>query len=114
MGRILWWGGRLPYFSDSQVANAIEYRPHTPLQSNISTGCLAQTILFGILGIEVSFDGTIIIDPVDTKLADQLKVEGLKLRGKKIDISVKGDEYEVVSNGKRIGNRLGSPTIIKN
>ena len=113
MGRILWWGMRMPYFCDSQVANAIEYRPHTPLQSNISTGCLAQCILFGMFGIDVGFDGTITINPVDTKLAGELEVKGLKIRGKTMDISVKGENYEVVSGNNTYIEMVGNPTVVE-
>jgi hypothetical protein len=112
MRRILWWGRRMPYFCDSQVANTIDYRPHTPLQSNISTGCLAQCILFGMFGIEVDFDGTIQIDPVKTELADELVLKDLKLRGKNIDISVIGDQCTVVSGGKTYNEDLGNPIIL--
>ena len=110
--RILWWGTRLPYFSDSEPANEIDYRQDTPLQSNISTGCLAQCILFGILGIDVAFDGTITINPADTELANELEVKGLKIRGKTINISVIGDKYEVVSGGKSYTENIGNPTVI--
>ena len=103
----------MPYFCDSQVANAIEYRPHTPLQSNISTGCLAQCILFGMFGIDVAFDGTITINPVDTKLAGELEVRGLKIRGKTMDISVKGENYEVVSGNNTYTEMVGNPTVVE-
>jgi hypothetical protein len=111
--RILWWGKRMPYFSDSEPANEIDYRQDTPLQSNISTGVLAQCILFGMFGISVDFDGTVTINPVSTKLANELEVKGLKIRGKTIDISIKDEKYEVVSEGKTHQNNLGTPTVIK-
>jgi len=41
MRRIMWWGQRIPYFSDSEASTDIQYRLDTPLQSNISTGCVA-------------------------------------------------------------------------
>ena len=31
--RVLWWSERVPYWSDSMVANQIEYRKDTPLQN---------------------------------------------------------------------------------
>lgn len=111
--RILWWGERMPYFSDSEYATHIGYRLDTPLQSNISTGVPAQTILFTMFGIEVAFDGTITIDPVDTSLANTLTLKGFKIRGKTIDISVNGSKYEVVAGGKTFRNKIGAPTIIK-
>ncbi|MEI7829155.1 MAG: hypothetical protein WCI31_05275 [Prolixibacteraceae bacterium] len=113
MKRILWWGRRMPYLGDSQVANEIDYRQDTPLQSDIDTGCLAQCILFGMFGIDTSFDGVITINPVNTKLAKKLEVRGLKIRGKSIDILVTGDKYNVVSGGKSLTANIGNPTVIK-
>lgn len=110
--RILWWGTRMPYFSDSEPANEIDYRQDTPLQSNISTGCLAQCILFGMFGIDVDFDGTITINPVDTELANEFAVKDLKIRGKTMDISVEGKKYEVFSGGKSYSANIGDPTVI--
>ncbi|MEI7829154.1 MAG: hypothetical protein WCI31_05270 [Prolixibacteraceae bacterium] len=113
MGRILWWGQRLPYFGDSQVANEVDYRQDTPLQADIGTISLAESILFGMLGINAGFDGFITISPANTKLAKELEVKGLKIRGKTIDISVKGDKYEVVSGGKSYKAEIGNPTVIQ-
>ena len=112
--RILWWGKRMPYFCDSQVANEIDYRQDTPLQSNISTGCPAQCILFGIFGIDVAFDGTITINPRKTTLSDKMDIKGLRLRGKEIDISVNGDMYEVVVDGESFTANIGSAITIEN
>jgi len=110
--RLLWWGTRMPYFSDSEPANEIDYRQDTPLQSNISTGCLAQCILFGMFGISADFDGTITINPVNTKLANELAIKGLKIRGKTVDISVKGEKYKVVSGGKSYEANIGNPIVV--
>lgn len=109
MSRILWWGERMPYLGDSQVANEIDYRTDTPLQSEIGTGCLAQCILFGIMGIDVAFDGTIIINPKKTILSNKMEIKGLKLRGKNIDISVDGDRFQVLVNGNKYASTIGHP-----
>ncbi|MCX6226592.1 MAG: hypothetical protein NTV01_17895 [Bacteroidia bacterium] len=113
MKRLLWWGRRMPYLGDSQVANEIDYRQDTPLQSDIDTGCLAQCILFGMFGINAGFDGSITINPANTKLANKLEVRGLKIRGKTLDISVTGDRYEVVSGDKTFRNNIGAATVIE-
>jgi len=34
----------------------------------------------------------------------------LKLRGKTIDVTVNAGRYEVVCNGKKISNTIGTPT----
>ena len=113
LNRILWWGERMPYFPDSQPANEIDYRQDTPLQSNISTGCVAQCILFGMFGIDVAFDGTITINPVKTELANELNLKGLKIRGKSLDITVAGDTYEVISGGETHESNIGNPIVIE-
>mgnify|MGYP003344925615 CR=1 FL=1 len=56
--RILWWGTRMPYWGDSIVANAVEYRKDTPLQCTIDGAAGAQCILFGLLGIINIAQGT--------------------------------------------------------
>ena len=113
MGRILWWGQRLPYFGDSQVANEIDYRQDTPLQADIGTISLAESILFGMMGINAGFDGSITINPANTKLANKIEVRGLKIHGKTIDISVTGDKYEVVSGGETYKENIGKATVIQ-
>jgi hypothetical protein len=113
MGRILWWGQRLPYFGDSQVANEIDYRQDTPLQADIGSISLAESILFGMIGINAGFDGTITINPAKTRLTKNLEIKGLKIRNKTIDISITGDKYEVVSGGKTFRNNIGKATMIK-
>lgn len=112
--RILWWGIRMPYFGDSMVANEIDYRQDTPLQSDIDTGCLAQCILFGLFGIDVSFDGTITINPVKTSLSNKMGLKGLKLRGKNIDVSVDGNKFYITADGKKFSSGIGNPVVIEN
>ena len=113
MGRILWWGRRLPYFGESQVANEIDYGEDTPLQADIGSATVAQSILFGMLGISADFKGNISINPVKTGLANWLQIKGLKLRGKTLDVSVDGGKYEVSIGDKTFKNNLGTATIIK-
>jgi len=103
----------MPYFCDSQVANEVSYRLDTPLQSNIEGGSIAQCILFGLFGIDVTFDGVITIKPVHTGLANELNIKGLKIRNKTIDVLVKGDNYEVVVDNKRVVKKVGTGTVIQ-
>ena len=113
MKRISWWGQRLPYFGDSEVATEIDYRQDTPLQADIGSVAISEEILFGMFGIDVDFNGNISINPVKTRLAKNLKIKGLKIRGKALDVSVEGGKYEVSTGGKTFRNNLGTATIIK-
>lgn len=108
MRRILWWGERLPYFGDSQVANEIDYRRDTPLQADIGTISVATTILFGMAGITPELDGSISINPT-SRLLGNFEIKGLNLLGKTIDISRRGDEFQVRCNGKRHTSKVGRP-----
>ena len=103
----------MPYFGDSMVANEIDYRQDTPLQSDIDTGCLAQCILFGMFGIDVAFDGTITINPVKTALSNKMGLRGLKLRGKNIDVSLDGNNFYVMANDEKYSSIIGNPVVIK-
>jgi hypothetical protein len=114
MRRILWWGTRLPYFGDSEVATEIDYRQDTPLQCDIGSIAVSESILFGMFGINVDFDGSISINPVKTSLAKRLQIKGLKIRGKTLDLSVEGGKYEVRTGNKTFTNNLGTATIVKN
>jgi hypothetical protein len=114
MRRILWWGARLPYFGDSEVATEIDYRQDTPLQCDIGSIAVSESILFGMFGINVDFDGSISINPVKTSLAKRLQIKGLKIRGKTLDVSVEGGKYEVRTGNRTFTNSLGTATIINN
>lgn len=114
MRRILWWGRRLPYFGDSEVATQIDYRQDTPLQCDIGSVAISEEILFGMFGINVDFNGNITINPIKTSLAKRLQIRGLKVRDKTLDVSVEGRKYEVRTGNKTFMNNLGTATIIKN
>lgn len=114
MRRISWWGRRLPYFGDSEVATEIDYRQDTPLQADLGSVALSEEILFGMFGIGIDFNGDITINPVKTSLAKELKIKGLKIRGKSLDVSVEGGQYEVRAGSKTFRNNLGTATLIKN
>lgn len=110
--RHLWWGAHLPYWGDSKAANFKGYREDTPLQSDFSALAGAQAVLFGLFGISVSAEGTILINPVSPSFSPELKLEGLKLRGKTIDIISNGLEYTVVTNGTTYKRKIGESVTI--
>jgi hypothetical protein len=112
--RHLWWGERLPYWGDSKVANYMGYREDTPLQSDFDATSGAQTIIFGLFGVKVSPNGAITINPVKTGLTNEMALKGLKIRGKTIDIFVRGEQYKVTTDGKTFSHKLGTPLVIEN
>lgn len=111
--RILWWGQKLPYWGDSMVANKIDYRKDTPLQSCIGALAGAQCIIFGMFGVKVNFDGSITINPTPPSFSPEIKLKGLKIQGFDIDIHVKKTEYLLkVDRQQIIRSKIGTPVLI--
>jgi len=111
--RVLWWGERMPYWGDSLVANAVDYRKDTPLQCTVDGVTVAQCIIFGVFGVEAQFNGDIAIDPHRPAFAHRLALRGLKLRGLTLDIDVDGTTYEVRCGDKRIESKVGDAVVVR-
>jgi hypothetical protein len=113
LSRILWWGDRLPYWSDSLVANTMDYRRDTPLQSAFQAVAGAQAIIFGMFGIKATPDGRIHINPAPPSFSKRIGLKGVKIRGKSFDVQVTGGNYEVTIGGRTIKSPLGRPTVLQ-
>ena len=103
----------MPYWGDSFVANQVEYRKDTPLQSDISAPAGAQCIIFGLFGVKVLPSGDITIHPHSLKWSPQTRLEGLHIRGQSIDISVDRFEYQVKVGTRTIRARLGGAVRLR-
>ena len=85
----LWWlGGALPYWGDSHYADRMDYRRDTPLQNDIQGVALAQTIIFGLFGIEPRLDGSIDVNPHLPEGVNHMNLRGVKLAGRNFDVLV--------------------------
>jgi len=85
----LWWlGGALPYWGDSHYADRMDYRRDTPLQNDIQGAALAQTIIFGLFGIEPRLDGSIDVNPHLPEGVNHMNLRGVKLAGRNFDVLV--------------------------
>lgn len=109
--RVLWWG-RLPYLGDSCAANMMFNREDTPLQGDISSVSCAQMMIFYLLGIYVSFDGSICISPAKCRPADKITADNIKIRNKEFSIHIEGDVFTVIYNGVRITEVIGDNVVI--
>jgi len=106
--RTLWWGDRMPYWGDSFVANQVEYRKDTPLQSDLSAPAAAQCLIFGLFGVKVLASGDVVVDPKPLKWSAQTALKGLQIRGTSIDVSVDGSDYEVKVGTRRLRAKIGN------
>lgn len=110
--RILWWGERVPYWGDSFAANEIQYRRDTPLQCTIDAAAGAQCVIFGMFGVRAEFNGDLRIDPTPPPFAPQMELNGLRLRGRVLDIRVDGRAYEIREGTRSVRQDVGQPTIL--
>jgi hypothetical protein len=110
--RILWWGERLPYWSDSLVANAIDYRRDTPLQNAIGAVSGAQAIIFGMFGVSVDFEGNITVNPNPPSYSNSISLTGLQIRGNTIDIHVADGIYKASTGKSTFTGEVGKPLTI--
>ena len=106
--RVLWWGERLPFLSDSCLANMALNKDHSDLQGDISSVSAAQMIFYYIFGIRPAFDGSIKISPVKNRPADSMKVENVRLCGKVFSVSISGDTFTVSVDGKSYNATIGT------
>ena len=111
--RILWWGERLPYWGDSLVANAIDYRKDTPLQNAIGAVSGAQAIIFGMFGVSVDFEGNISVNPIPPSYCNSIALTGLQIRGNTIDIHVADGIYKVTAGKSTFTGEVGKPLTIQ-
>lgn len=85
----LWWlGGTLPYWGDSHYADRMDYRRDTPLQNDIQGAALAQTVIFGLFGIEPRADGTFGVNPHLPEGVGYMNLRNIKIAGRTFDILV--------------------------
>ncbi|MCY2954335.1 MAG: hypothetical protein NTU53_20580 [Planctomycetota bacterium] len=111
--RTRWWGDCLPYWGDSIVADKKEYRKDTPLQCTVDGVAIAQCVIFGMFGIEASFDGDLLIRPHPPKLSPRLALRGVKLRGSAFDVVVEEEQFEVRSGGKVVRAPVGKAVLLR-
>ena len=113
ISRLLWWGERLPYWGDSIVADRMDYRKDTPLQCAFDSVAAAQCAIFGLIGIEARFDGSILIGPHTSRFASRVALYAVRLHGVTFDVVVEGNHFEVRSNGKSTRAPVGMAILLR-
>jgi len=108
--RILWWGKHLPYYPQAIIADKIDYRRNG--RANVITGATsAQSLLFGMLGLQFLATGETSIKVHRDGLFDTFKLEGLSIKGRQTSINISGDDITIDIEGKTVihgkaGNRI--------
>ena len=78
----------------------MEYRRDTPLQNDIQGAALAQTIIFGMFGITVNEDWTIVISPSLPENDGWMRLDNIRLAGKAFSVKVDKNGFSVACDGK--------------
>ena len=109
--RLLWMGRRLPYWGDSQRADALDYRRCTSLKCNIEGACPAQTLIFGMFGVDVREDFSVAVTPHVPEFSRFIRLKNLRIAGKVLDIYADRDRVEVRCDGKLRRGKPGETLI---
>ena len=89
------------------MASSIDYRRDTPLQNAIGGISVAQSIIFGMFGVQVNVDGQVAINPAPPSFSPKISLEGLKIRGNCFDIFATGKTYTVNVGGVTYRSKIG-------
>ena len=109
--RLTWLGECFPYWGDSHYADRKDYR-HGTLQLNIEGCGIAQTIIFGMFGIDVAEDFSIRVAPHLPKSAGRISLSGLRLAGQALDVRCARTEGVSVDCGGRTFNAPLGGTVV--
>ena len=100
--RRLWWlADSLPYWGDSHYADRRDYRRDTPLMNDIQGGALAQTVIFGLFGVEPRLDGSVQVTPHLPAGVGHMALKGVRMGGRVFDVVVTAARgVEVTCDGR--------------
>jgi hypothetical protein len=83
------------------------------LQNDIQGAALAQTVIFGLFGIEPKADGTIEVAPHLTEGVGRMNLRNVRLDGRILDIFVgRSQGVRVVVDGKTVSSPLGAAVTL--
>lgn len=86
----------------------LDYRRDTPLQNDIQGAALAQTVIFGLFGVQPKADGTIEVAPHLPNGVGCMNLRNVKIAGRTFDVLVNCSQgVKVITGGKRISSALG-------
>lgn len=110
--RLLWMGGCLPYWGDSQRADVRDYRRNTSLQCDIEGAVPAQTIIFGMFGIDIRPDFSIGITPHLFPDTNFMKLSGVHLAGMTFDITCDRGGVKIVCGDRTFTAPPGGTVVL--
>jgi hypothetical protein len=107
--RHFWMGSSYIYYPQEYFCDRPFAPPHTRA-NEISGMCGAEAILFGLVGFQPQYDGSLFIHPRVTE-SGTISITGFVYRGSVFDIEVSAKALKVLCNGKVIYD--GIPERVK-
>jgi hypothetical protein len=107
--RHFWMGQQCVYYPQETFADRPLVVIHEDV-NEISGLCAANAILFGVIGFQPQYDGTLNIHPQLTA-PGTINIKDFVYRGNTIDVTVSAKSLTVIKNGKTIYK--GKPKLVK-
>jgi hypothetical protein len=108
--KILWWGKTFPYYPQAIYADQRYYR--TDGRANVIAGlAAAQSIIFGVFGVDVQND-RIIINPHNLNFASSMELKYIRIRNKNLNVKILQSTFEVQDGADTFVSPLGTPLTI--
>ncbi len=114
LSRLLWMGDSLPYWGDSQRADVKDYRRISHLQCDIEGAVPAQSIIFGMFGIEVNPDFSVTVSPHLYPGTRRMALCNVRIAGKVFDVRCTENGFSVLCSGKHYRHAYGETCLLKN
>jgi hypothetical protein len=107
--RHFWMGKHLPYYPQEHYVDRPAVPPHK--RANECSGLAgAETIIYGIAGLDHRLDGSLWVYPQPPK-SGKITLKGYKVKLHSVDIVIDNNFCQIVLDGKQIYN--GTPKEIK-
>jgi hypothetical protein len=107
--RHFWMGKQYPYYPQEHFCDRPMAPPHTRA-NEISGLCGAEAILFGLIGFQPQYDGTLFINPQVT-VPGNINIKGFVFHNNTFDVEVSTSKMIVNRNGKSVYK--GKPQRVK-
>jgi len=110
LNRHLWMGKSLIYYPQEIYAN----KPFSPThkRANSVAGLTgAETILFGMIGLQANYDGSLYVNPNPVDKGS-VSINGYNFGGNMVDIELSSSKLKIIANGKTIYDGIPEKTKI--
>jgi hypothetical protein len=107
--RLFWMGKHCLYYPQEYFCDRPMGPPHTRA-NEVSGLCGAEAILFGLIGFQPQYDGTLFINPQVTA-AGNISIKGFVFHKNTFDVEVSASKVTVNRNGKLVYK--GKPQRVK-